>query len=220
MKKLIFTVTSIIMTVASGFAQDATDGTNRTDYRGRLLFGFKAGANYANVYNVKGASFNADPRWGFAGGAFIAIPIGQLFGIQPEILFSQKGFQGNGSKLGSDYKFSRTTSHIDVPLLFALKPSEFVTIVAGPQYSYLLSQKDAYTYGNTSVTNEMEFNNSNLRKNVLCFTGGLDFTMKHLVVGLRVGWDLQKNNGDGGTTTMIYKNTWYQGTIGYRFYTN
>lgn len=218
MKKLFFTVTTIALSLVAGFAQETVDPTNRTDYRERLLFGFKAGANYANVYNVKGASFNADPKWGFATGAFIAIPIGKLFGVQPEILFSQKGFQGTGNLLFGDYKFSRTTSHIDVPLLFELKPSEFITILAGPQYSYLLSQKDVYTYGNTSVANETEFTNSNLRKNTLCFTGGLDFTMKHLVVGLRVGWDLQKNNGDGSTSTMVYKNTWYQGTIGYRFY--
>jgi hypothetical protein len=218
MKNLLVAITSIVITATASFAQETVELTNRTDYRERLLFGFKAGANYANIYNVKGASFNADARWGFATGAFIAIPIGKLMGVQPEILFSQKGFQGNSSTLIGDYKFSRTTSCIDVPLLFALKPSEFVSIVAGPQYSYLLSQKDVYTYGNTSIANETEFSNSNLRKNTLCFTGGLDFTMKHLVVGLRVGWDLQKNNGDGTTTTMKYKNTWYQGTIGYRFY--
>lgn len=218
MKNLLVAITSIVITATASFAQETVELTNRTDYRERLLFGFKAGANYANIYNVKGASFNADARWGFATGAFIAIPIGKLMGVQPEILFSQKGFQGNSTTLIGDYKFSRTTSHIDVPLLFALKPSEFVSIVAGPQYSYLLSQKDVFTYGNTSFANETEFSNSNLRKNTLCFTGGIDFTMKHLVVGLRVGWDLQKNNGDGTTSTMKYKNTWYQGTIGYRFY--
>lgn len=42
--------------------------------------------------------------------------------------------------------------------------------------------------------------------------------MKHFVVGLRIGWDLQKNDGDGNNGTMTYKNTWYQGTIGYRLY--
>jgi len=218
MKKLLVAITTIVITATASFAQETVELTNRTDYRERLLFGFKAGANYANIYNVNGATFNADARWGFATGAFIAIPIGKLMGVQPEILFSQKGFQGNSTTLIGDYKFSRTTSHIDVPLLFALKPSEFVSIVAGPQYSYLLSQKDVFTYGNTSFANETEFSNSNLRKNTLCFTGGIDFTMKHLVVGLRVGWDLQKNNGDGTTSTMKYKNTWYQGTIGYRFY--
>ncbi len=220
MKKVLFTIAAMALTSITSFAQEATDPTNRTDYRERLLFGFKAGANYANVYNVKGASFNADPKWGFATGAFVAIPIGTLMGIQPEFLFSQKGFVGNNTIVGKEYKFSRTTSHIDVPIMFALKPTEFITIIAGPQYSYLLSQKDIYTYGNTSVANETEFTNSNLRKNTLCFTGGLDFTMKHMVVGLRVGWDLQKNNGDGTTSTMRYKNTWYQATIGYRFYTN
>jgi hypothetical protein len=220
MKKLIFTIAAIVIASSSIFAQEEPNNSNRTDYREKLLFGFKAGANYANVYDVKSVAFDADARWGFATGAFIAIPFSTLIGVQPEILFSQKGFQGNNNILGKEYKFSRTTNHIDVPLMFALKPTEFITILAGPQYSYLLSQKDVYTYGNTSIANESEFSNSNLRKNTLCFTGGFDFTMKHLVVGLRVGWDLQKNNGDGSTSTMVYKNTWYQATVGYRFYSN
>lgn len=220
MKKLLFTAITLITTAASVLSQETADDNNRTDYREKLLFGFKAGANYANVYNVKGESFNADARWGFATGAFIAIPFSDLIGIQPEILFSQKGFQGKNTLIGKEYKFSRTTNHIDVPLLFALKPTEFITILAGPQYSYLMSQKDVYTAGNTSYTNESEFSNSNLRKNTLCFTGGLDFTMKHLVIGMRIGWDLQKNDGDGTTSTMVYKNTWYQATVGYRFYSN
>lgn len=218
MKKLIFTIAGIAFSATAIFAQDAVDANNRTDFRERLLFGFKAGTNYANVYNVKSASFDADAKFGFATGVFIAIPIGKLIGLQPEVLFSQKGFQGSPTSLGGKYTFSRTTNYLDIPLLFAIKPTEFITILAGPQYSYLLSQNDNYTYGTTSVSNETEFSNSNLRKNTLCFTGGFDFTMKHFVVGLRAGWDLQRNAGDGTTSTMLYKNSWYQATVGYRLY--
>ncbi|MEO8761454.1 MAG: outer membrane beta-barrel protein, partial [Bacteroidia bacterium] len=155
-----------------------------------------------------------------AAGGFIAIPINKYIGIQPEVLFSQKGFQSTGSILGSTYNLSRTTSYLDIPLLFAFKPSEFFTILAGPQYSYLLKQKDVFAVGSTTISQEQQFKNDNARRNTLCFTGGFDITVKHFVFGARAGWDLQTNNGNGGSSTPRYKNVWYQATIGIRFYSN
>jgi hypothetical protein len=192
--------------------------TNVTDVRDLLIFGVKAGANLSNVYNSKGAQFNSDPKIGFAGGVFLAIPIGKYLGVQPEILFSQKGFQATGNILGSSYSLTRTTEYIDVPLLFAFKPTEFITLLAGPQYSYLLKQKDVLANSTTSVLQEREFANDDIRKNILGITGGVDFTLKHMIVSTRVGWDIQKNNGDGTTSTPNYKNVLYQLTVGYRFY--
>jgi hypothetical protein len=131
-------------------------------------------------------------------------------------LFSQKGFKSSGSILGSDYSLTRTSNYIDVPLLFAFTPGEFLTIVAGPQYSYLISQKNVFANGSTSATQEQEFDNENIRKNTLCFTTGIDLTLDHSVVSLRAGWDSRNNIGDGSSTTLRYKNMWYQATIGYR----
>lgn len=215
MKKIILTIVTITVAlmVNNGNAQE-----NRTDFRDRLLFGLKAGTNYSNVYDAQGEAFNANPKFGLATGAFLAIPIGKYLGIQPELLFSQKGFQATGRILGSTYDFTRTTSYIDVPLLFSFKPIEFLNLLAGPQYSYLLKQRDVFANATTSIEQEKEFVNDNVRKNTLCFTGGIDITMKHIVLGARAGWDVQNNNGDGTSTTPRYKNVWYQATIGYRFY--
>ncbi len=193
---------------------------NRTDYRDRMLFGFKGGINYSNVYDAQGDAFNAKAKFGLAAGAFVAIPIGKYVGIQPEVLFSQKGFQATGNILGSGYNFTRTSDYIDIPILFSFKPTDFIAINIGPQYSYLFHQTDVFANATTSIAQEQEFGNENLRKNMLCITGGIDFTMKHFIVGTRVGWDLQNNNGDGTSTTPRYKNVWFQATIGYRFYNN
>jgi hypothetical protein len=186
------------------------------EYRERISGGLKVGANLSNVYDTEGEDFQANAKLGFAGGAFLAIPIGKYLGVQPEILISQKGFQGSGRLLGSPYDFSRTTTFIDVPLLFAFKPLSIFTIVLGPQYSYLIHQKDVFSSSSTIAAQETEFKNDNIRKNILCAIGGVDFTVKHVVVGLRAGADLQRNNGSGTTTTPRYKNVWYQATIGFR----
>ena len=212
--KIIILIAAIII----GLVSFTNAQENKTDFRDRVLFGLKGGANYSNVYDAKGETFTADPKLGIAAGAFLALPIGKYIGIQPEVLLSQKGFQASGSIFGSSYNIKRTTTYIDVPILFSFKPSEFISIVAGPQYSYLLKQQDNFTSSAVSIAQQKDFSNTNLRKNVFCATGGLDFTLKHLVIGLRAGWDIQNNNGDGTSANPRYKNVWYQATIGYRFY--
>ena len=212
MKKVISMIAIIVSIGNISIAQE-----NKTDFREELSFGIKGGVNYSNVYDSQGEEFQADPKLGLAGGAFVAIPIGRYFGIQPEALISQKGFRATGRILGGTYSFTRTTTYLDVPLLFSIKPSEFISLQVGPQYSYLIKQNDAFTNASTSIEQEQEFVNDNIRKNTLCFIGGADINLKHVVLGARAGWDILNNNGDGTSTTPRYKNVWYQATIGYRF---
>ena len=209
MKKIILIIVTITFMANIISAQD-----NSTDLRDKLQFGLKAGVNFSNVYDTKDQEFNADFKVGFAAGAFLAIPIGKYIGFQPEILFSQKGYKLSGTFLTIPYEFTHTTNYIDVPLLFALKPSTLVTLLAGPQYSFLVKQKDVFTSGNFTNTQEQEFEND---KSVLCFLGGIDINLDQFVLGARAGWDLQNNNGDGTSTNPRYKNVWYQATLGFRF---
>jgi hypothetical protein len=118
---------------------------------------------------------------------------------------------------GSKYDLKRTTNYVDVPLFLALKPSESVTLLAGPQFSYLLKQKDEFSNSSGNFQQQEEFENENIRKNILCFIGGFDINLEHTVIGTRVGWDISSNNGDGTSTTPRYKNIWLQATLGYRF---
>ncbi len=201
----------IIVLIYNVAAQD------NADMRDRFSFGVKIGANYSNVYDSKGEEFNADAKLGAVGGVFLTIPIGTYIGVQPEILLSQKGFKATGNVLGSKYELTRTTSYVDVPLLFLIKPVSFLSLAAGPQFSYLLKQKNKFTGAGTTVDQEREFDNDNIRKNTLGFIGGADLNLGRVVLGARVAWDLQENNGDGTSTTPRYKNTWIQGTLGYKF---
>ncbi|MDQ3190872.1 MAG: PorT family protein [Bacteroidota bacterium] len=210
MKKLILTITAITFIITSINAQ--------TDTRERILFGLKAGLNYSNVYDTQGEGFRADPKAGLAAGAFLSIPIGKYLGLQPEVLFSQKGYKSTGTLLGTTYTHTRTTSFIDIPLFVSLKPSEFITLLAGPQFSYLMNQKDVFSNGSISYEQEKEFENNNVRKNTMGFIAGVDITLSHVVLGARAGWDIQRNNGDGTSTNPNYKNVWYQATLGYRFF--
>jgi hypothetical protein len=209
MKKIILIIVAITFMANIIVAQD-----NNNDLRDKLQFGMKAGANFSNIYDSKNQEFNADFKVGFAAGPFLAIPIGKYIGLQPEILFSQKGYKATGTFLTIPYKFTHTTSYIDVPLLFALKPSANVTLLAGPQYSFLVNQKDVFTGGGLIVDQEQQFKND---RSVFCFLGGIDINLNQFVFSARAGWDLQNNNGDGTSTNPRYKNVWYQATLGFRF---
>lgn len=187
-----------------------------TDNREEFEFGIKAGVNVSNVWDSKGEDFQADARIGLATGVYFAIPIGKYIGFQPEVLLSQKGLQGSGTLLGFPYSFSRTTTYLDVPLLLQIKPAPFMTIVAGPTFSYLFKQKDVYTFGSNSAEQEQEFENDEIRKNTLGSTVGLDFYIASVVLSARAGWDFQNNLGDGTSTAPRYKNRWLQFTVGFK----
>lgn len=209
MKKLFLITIGIVFLANYMIGQEYT--------RSGFHFGIKAGGNYANVYDAQGDMFRADSKFGFAGGVFMSIPLGEVFGFQPELLYSQKGFKAEGNLLGNNYGLTRTTNWIDVPLLLAIKPMSSVTLLAGPQLSYLLQRNDVLRSAAGSEEQSQAFKLDNIRKNVLGVVGGLDININRMAVGARAGWDLSTNNGDGSSQTPRYKNAWVQGTLGYRF---
>lgn len=214
--QLIIAIICLIGTYTYG-QDNYNERQSDNDFRKTVRFGVKIGTNYSNVYDTEGEEFDAEPKFGLATGVFLSIPLGKFLGIQPEILYSQKGFKAEGKLFATNYVLKRTSNYIDIPLLVSIKPIEYITILVGPQYSYLISQTNKFENAQISIEQKEAFDNENFRKNTFCFTGGLDINANPLVIGGRVGWDLFKNNGDGTTTTPRYRNVWYQVTLGFQF---
>ena len=212
MKKTVIIICIIALSAGTAMQAQSQD----VDRRGKVSIGAKAGFNLSNVWDATGEDFVADPKTGFAGGLFVEIPIGKLLGFQPELMISQKGFRGAGTILGAPYSFSKTTTFIDVPLQLQVKPSPFLTLVAGPQFSYMIKEKNVYILGSNAVEQEEEFENDNIRKNILGFGIGVDVNISRFVLSGRLAWDLQNNHGDGTTATPRYKNQWAQFTVGFK----
>lgn len=207
-------ILSAVLLLSSAAAVQAQ--TSDTDTRQRLVFGVKAGTNFSNVWDEEGDDFAADGKFGFAGGVYFGIPAGTFIGFQPEILLSQKGFQASGTIGGTPYEVKRTTTYLDFPLQLQIKPAAFLTILAGPQYSFLLQERNEYTFGANSSVHQEDFNNDNIRKNILGFATGADINISHVVVSTRFGWDFLSNHGDGSSSTPRYKNRWIQFTLGFK----
>lgn len=165
-------------------------------------FGFKLGAVVSNTFDSESTNFSDNAKVGYAAGLFSRIPISGMIALQPEVSIAQRGFIGNGTFLGSDYRLDRTLNYIDVPVMVALMVTPTVTLVAGPQYSYLFKQTDSYSSGSTTFSESTEFSDHELDSSNISFTGGVDVDLDPLVIGLRTGWDTR---------------SWYQLSIGIRF---
>jgi hypothetical protein len=207
MKKLIITSAFVMLTLISVQAQEA-----KSRFWDGFKVGIKAGANYSNVYDTKGEEFTADGKFGFVGGAFLEVPITDYIGVRPEVLYSQKGFKASGRYLTAAYTFTRTTDNIDIPILLTIKPHQMFSVFAGPQFSFLVKQKDVFNSTLLTTEDQATFSNDNL----MSLTAGFGINMGPATLDLRANYDLQNNNGDGTSTTPRYKNAWYQATLGIR----
>jgi len=187
----------------------------KKDSRSKFHIGAKVGLNIANVYDVDAQNFNSAQKSGFMYGGFISIPITRGLGIQPEVLVSQKGTNATGQIDGIEYGLKRTTKTLDIPLLLQFKPFKMVSVVAGPQFSYMLSQKDVYN-NTDNTTIEQQFKNQDYRKANIGVVGGVDVHLLGLLLSGRIGCDLQKNTTNN-TLAPSYKNMWAQLGVGLRF---
>lgn len=148
-----------------------------------LRFGLKAGANLSNL---SGSLTNQDKyknKFGFEGGVLLNAGIVEdLLSIQPEVLFSQKGYKyGDNSYTvaGNTLKYlgNRTYNYLDVPVLLKVKAAGLF-FEAGPQYSYLLSVRDnsAVTSNGSPVTSSASSRNlDNVNRNEIGYAAGLGF---------------------------------------------
>lgn len=159
--------------------------------------GLRAGANYANLAgNIQNeATYNN--KIGFVGGLILNAPlVGEVVSLQPEVLYSQKGFENKPTAytglLGGTQKRegSVTYNYLDVPVLARVKAGGLIAEL-GPQYSFLLSANDQTritttpALGGAPTTTEAQNQRdvSGLNRHELGYVAGIGFES---VLGLSV----------------------------------
>ena len=104
----------------------------------QIQFGVKGGLNLSNLIlspSVQEASYNLKP--GFNAGVLVHIPLSNHFGLQPEILYSGQGSNGNTN-------FENITirlQYLTIPLLLKYAVSSRFFAEIGPQAGFLLSAR-------------------------------------------------------------------------------
>ncbi|RZL09178.1 MAG: PorT family protein [Hymenobacter sp.] len=161
-----------------------------------IRFGLKAGANLSNLSGDLTNQSQYNNRFGFHGGVMVNFGLANdMLSIQPEILYSQKGFRYDNQSitfLGNTFRNAGNVryDYLDVPILVRLKVSTGLFFELGPQYSYLMnvSTDRTQTY-NGSVVGTAGSGTTNLdrvNRNELGYVGGLGFQSKEgLLLGVR-----------------------------------
>ncbi|MDC8001930.1 porin family protein [Aequorivita todarodis] len=147
-----------------------------------LSLGFKGGVNYAS-YRTPDAFIDVyKGKLGFFVGGFANIGITEKFKVQPELLFAMQGARfvlkdieirdgaNNEPKVG-DLKKNINEATILLPIMARYCITETFYVEAGPQFGFILSNKEKII---TSPTDDPNFNVPNT-KDPDTFDAGLAF---------------------------------------------
>jgi len=182
-----------------------------------VFMGFKGGINITDMTGSDVPTDSTDARYGFIGGIFFDIRVHERFSLQPELLFSMKGFSMDvdGIDVGLELNY------VQIPVLLKLHPllaNDAVdpSIYAGPVLgvnvkSEVVGEENGVSVGLdvSDMTKDFEFS--------LVIGAGLDITAGpgYIVIDLRYDYGLTSIDDSGGDEDI--KN-WALGImVGYGF---
>ncbi|GAB3538791.1 porin family protein [Pontibacter brevis] len=126
----------------TGFAQ--VEGPTTAQQNHNLLsgldapnegIGIKGGINFATVHGSDKDRLGAvNSHTNFHAGVFAQFAFGEFFSIQPEVLFSRKGYERNDSTFRFNY--------FDVPVLAVFNITDNFSVHLGPQVGIMIGAKE------------------------------------------------------------------------------
>jgi hypothetical protein len=96
-------------------------------------FGIKGGVNFSALSTDVEADFEG--KTGFYAGGTVCFPVSEHFQVQPELLYSSKGY--SGMELGGELE--TRFSYIAVPIMGRYAFSSGFLVETGPQLAFLMS---------------------------------------------------------------------------------
>jgi hypothetical protein len=216
MKKLLLSAAAALLVAAAAPAAHAQG----------IRFGVKAGANLSNL---SGDLVNQDQyknRFGFQGGVMVNFGLGDILSIQPEVLYSQKGFKYGDQSitvLNNTYRNSGNVryDYLDVPILVRVRAAGAFFEV-GPQYSYLMNvstnREQTLNGNNVSNIGSGTTNLDNVHRSELGYAAGLGFQASNgFMIGVRYNGaftDFAKNSNYSNDEFRNARNSTFQAYVG------
>jgi len=211
-KNLMFLALSLGL-VASVNAQEVNTMAND-----HIKFGIKVGGNLTTLgtLRVGGEDYDYNYKPGFTAGIFSEFPLGGNFKFVPEVNFSQKGGDVEGTVAGTTGKMEQRVNYLDIPVAFSYEAVPNFSIFAGPQVSFFLNQKTK-TYVNGEKTDEST-DTDDIAKTLAGGMLGLGYSFTpNLNISGRYMMDFQKASSNDDDTLDKVKNNGFSLSLGYKF---
>ncbi|OXA70461.1 hypothetical protein B0A67_15710 [Flavobacterium aquidurense] len=157
--------------------------------------GAKAGAN---MNKLDGQAFDDGFEFGYQLGGFVYFNLTDFIGLQGEVLFNQ-----TNTKLSNDYrdvfdnvfKKDKTLNYVSVPVLLRLNSEGLITIVTGPQFSFLANTDHSVSQNGKKLFKNTDFS----------FVAGAEVNIRPLTLYARYVWGFSdvSNFGDKANSQQI-----------------
>lgn len=157
-------------------------------------FGIRGGGNLSNLSGDLKNEDRYENKAGFHAGVMLNFGVvGDFFSIQPELLYSNKGFKNADTEFTTPLGTYRRTgkvnyNYLDLPVLAKIKAGP-IYFEGGPQASYLLNvnnETKEYFNGNLTSSTTTERDKEGLKEFELGYAAGIGFaTRSGISLGLR-----------------------------------
>ncbi|WP_243900171.1 MULTISPECIES: porin family protein [Hymenobacter] len=217
MKKSFIIVGSLAIASVLGAQESRAQG---------VRVGVKAGANLSNLAGDVTNEDRFENKFGFVGGVMLNAPLiaDGFLSIQPELLYSQKGFKNNSSSVFGTYKYEGRANYnyLDLPVLVKIKAGGFF-VEAGPQFNYLINRNDKTVRTNNVTGTRADYNSgdydlSNVNRFEVGYAAGLGFQSENgVILDLRYNGSFTDFTKDGyqGNDLRNARNSLFQLSLGY-----
>jgi hypothetical protein len=185
-------------------------------------FGAKGGLNFSNM-TVEGNN-DQNLKFGFHAGVFNKISISESFAVQPELLYSGKGFKNNfDDNIFADGEAKFNLNYIDLPVKLVYNLAPDFEFQFGPYISYLASanvETNAEVLNYFDVSTQDELDRDNFKTFDVGLTAGMGFNLNPVIVGFNYNLGLTKVAKDDRPTEEMLgdaRNTVIQVFVGIMF---
>jgi hypothetical protein len=179
-------------------------------YRPRV--GVEAGLSIANTVSSYNQNYSTNGILGFNAGLTAEIPIIYPLSFQPEVLYSQKGYEANTV----DGTLTQRNSYIDIPLLAKFRIVRGFSFLVGPQINIPVASTTTFDNGFNRSSETYYTDSSNKSYVAGAFGVSIDLN-PNVDIHARYLIDLSSNTQDENSPIYNYRNQVWQFGIGLRF---
>jgi len=151
-------------------------------YAGKTTFGIKAGLNVSNISGTpEGWDDSIEWKAGFTGGAFLNYAFNKNFSIQPELLFTQRGFRSALLEGIIDVDLTVSLDYFELPVLakyaFSAEKKFRPTLFAGPSFAYCSGS--TLTFSSWIFSGDIDFSSvTHTTDFSIVLGGGFDYVLE------------------------------------------